>query len=122
MPVEGSPVDSGSFTYFGFYYLSTNFLQASGNAGGAVIVSVLRQGAVLIPCLYLMERLFGFRGIAAAYTISDVLSAAAAAAVCIWQYHMLKSKFFVPETGERKEDGYGIKSGAADYAGNCYKE
>lgn len=106
----------------GFYYLSTNFLQASGNAGGAVIVSVLRQGAVLIPCLYLMERLFGFRGIAAAYTISDVLSAAAAAAVCIWQYHMLKKKIFAPETGKRKEDGYGIKSGTADYAGNCYKE
>ena len=57
-----------------------------------------------------------------AYTISDVLSAAAAAAVCIWQYHMLKKKIFAPETGKRKEDGYGIKSGTADYAGNCYKE
>ena len=41
----------------GFYYLSTSFLQACGSALPATIVSVLRQGGILIPCLYLMERL-----------------------------------------------------------------
>ena len=74
----------------GFYYLSTNFLQASGNALAATIVSVLRQGILLIPGLYLMERLMGFTGIAAAHTAADALSALIAVAACIRQYRILK--------------------------------
>ena len=42
----------------GLYYLSSNFLQAAGNAPLATVTSVLRQGAILIPLLYLMEYLF----------------------------------------------------------------
>lgn len=75
----------------GFYYLSTNFLQASGNALAATIVSVLRQGILLIPGLYLMERLMGFTGIAAAHTAADALSALIAVAACIRQYRILKN-------------------------------
>lgn len=74
----------------GLYYLSTNFLQASGSALPATIVSVLRQGGILIPCLYLMERLMGFMGIAAAHTIADVLSTVIAVAVCMRQYRVMK--------------------------------
>lgn len=74
----------------GFYYLSTNFLQASGSALSATTVSVLRQGGILIPCLYLMERLMGFMGIAAAHTIADVLSTVIAVAVCMRQYRVMK--------------------------------
>lgn len=73
----------------GFYYLSTNFLQASGNAFAATIVSVLRQGLLLIPGLYLLERFLGLTGIAAAYTVADALSALIAVIVCIWQYRIL---------------------------------
>ena len=76
----------------GFYYLSTSFLQASGSALPATIVSVLRQGGILIPCLYLMERLMDFTGIAAAHTIADVLSAVIAVAVCLGQYRIMKKK------------------------------
>lgn len=76
----------------GFYYLSTSFLQACGSALPATIVSVLRQGGILIPCLYLMERLMGFTGIAAAHTIADVLSAVIAVAVCLGQYRIMKKK------------------------------
>ena len=78
----------------GFYYLSTSFLQACGSALPATIVSVLRQGGILIPCLYLMERLMGFTGIAAAHTIADVLSTVIAVAVCMWQYRVMKKKIF----------------------------
>ena len=75
----------------GFYYLSTNFLQASGNALAATVVSVLRQGLLLIPGLYLMEQLMGLTGIAAAHTAADALSALIAVAVCIRQYRILKN-------------------------------
>lgn len=76
----------------GFYYLSTSFLQACGSALPATIVSVLRQGGILIPSLYLMERLIGFTGIAAAHTTSDFLSVVIAAAVCIGQCCRIKNK------------------------------
>lgn len=76
----------------GFYYLSTNFLQATGNAFAAAVVSVLRQGLLLIPCLYLMEQLLGFAGIAVAHTIADGASVMIAIAVCFRQYYMLKKR------------------------------
>ena len=73
----------------GLYYLSTNFLQASGNAWAATVVSVLRQGVLLIPSLYLMHALLGFTGIAAAHAVADMASAVIALSVCLWQYRRL---------------------------------
>lgn len=64
----------------GIYYLSSNFLQASGNALAATVVSVLRQGLLLIPALYLMHNLLGFVGIAVAHTVADVTAALVALA------------------------------------------
>lgn len=73
----------------GLYYLSTNFLQASGNAGAATVVSVLRQGVILIPSLYLMHAILGFTGIAAAHAVADITAAVIALSVCLWQYRRL---------------------------------
>ena len=73
----------------GFYYLSSNFLQAAGNAFLATVVSILRQGALLIPCLYLMHSFFGLTGIAAAHTVSDVCAVIIAVSFCLWQYRKL---------------------------------
>ena len=70
----------------GIYYLSSNFLQAAGNALASTVVSVLRQGVILIPALYLMHALLGFTGIAAGHTVADTTSAAIALVVCLWQY------------------------------------
>lgn len=58
----------------GIYYLSTNFLQAAGNAFLATIVSILRQGVLLITCLYVLHQLFGLTGVAMAYMVADVLA------------------------------------------------
>lgn len=63
----------------GIYYLSTNFLQASGKALPATVISILRQGGVLIPCLYIMEHFMGFMGIAVAHTVADIISVIIAA-------------------------------------------
>ena len=73
----------------GLYYLSSNFLQAAGNAFLATVVSILRQGALLIPCLYLMHSFFGLTGIAAAHTVSDVCAVIIAVSFCLWQYRKL---------------------------------
>lgn len=74
----------------GIYYLSSNFLQASGNATAATAVSILRQGALLIPLLYLMHALLGFTGIAVAHTAADVTASAVALGICLWQYKRIQ--------------------------------
>lgn len=71
--------------FLGLVYISTNYLQAARKAGSAVAVSLLRQGLLLIPLLYLMHHLFGFIGIAAAHTAADI--SAALIAVCIFIYY-----------------------------------
>lgn len=58
----------------GFFYLSSNYFQAAGNAFLATLISVLRQGALLIPCLYLFHKLLGLNGIGVAHLASDILS------------------------------------------------
>ena len=81
----------------GLYYLSANFLQAAGNALLATVASVLRQGAVLIPLLYLMAYLCGFTGIAIAHTASDVISALIGLFACLWQFGRLKTQLLPPD-------------------------
>lgn len=73
----------------GIYYLSTNFLQASGNAAMATVMSVLRQGALLIPFLYLLHSFWGLSGIAAAHTLSDLLSVLIGTIFLIWEYQRM---------------------------------
>ncbi len=73
----------------GFYYLGSNFLQAAGNALLATLISVLRQGALLIPCLYIMHSLLGLTGVAAAHTVSDLVSVIIAALLMLVQYRKL---------------------------------
>ena len=72
--------------FLGIVYLTTSFLQASKNAGSAVIVSMLRQGLLLIPLLYLFHRIFGFYGIAASHMTADILAALSAGIIFFREY------------------------------------
>lgn len=74
--VLGSPV-------IGLTYLATNLLQSVGRASGAVVLSLLRQGLLLIPLLYLMNALGGVQGIAAAHLMADVGAAAISAGILL---------------------------------------
>lgn len=76
----------------GVYYLSTNFIQSSGNAVSATIMSVLRQGMLLIPLLYLLHAAMGLQGIAAAHTLADILSVAIGVILMIRQYRLLMAE------------------------------
>lgn len=76
----------------GFYYLSSNFLQAAGNALLATVISILRQGALLIPCLYGMHALLGLTGVAAAHTVSDLASVVAALFCLLLQYRTISDR------------------------------
>lgn len=82
--IAGSP-------FLGFVYLSTNYLQATRKASAAILVSLLRQGLLLIPLLYLFHWLFGLTGIAAAHLATDIGAALLAMIVFVIHYrHMRK--------------------------------
>ena len=83
--VLGSPV-------IGLSYLATNLLQSVGKASGAVVLSLLRQGLLLIPLLYLMNALCGVQGIAAAHLIADVGAAAISAGILLHWLRALVEK------------------------------
>ena len=60
-----------SSPFLGFFYLATNFLQATGKAMHATIISALQKGVLLIPLLFILEYLYGFTGIRLAYVVAD---------------------------------------------------
>lgn len=63
-----------SSPFLGLFYLSTNFLQATGKALSATVISSLQKGALLIPLLFALESVFGFYGVIYAYVAADFLA------------------------------------------------
>ena len=78
--------------FLGMVYLCTNFLQSTKRARSAIVVSLLRQGLLLIPLLYGMHALFGFLGIAAAHMAADIGAALIAAVIFASEYKRVKEE------------------------------
>lgn len=78
--------------FLGLVYLSTNYLQATKKATGAIIVSLLRQGLLLIPLLFLFHTLFGLYGLAASHMTADISAAVIATAIFLVQYRQTARK------------------------------
>lgn len=76
--------------FLGLFYIGSSFLQASGNALLATIVSMLRQGFFLIPLLYAMNALFGVTGNIIAHIIADITASIVAVVLAFRQYGKLK--------------------------------
>jgi putative MATE family efflux protein len=55
----------------GFQIVSTNFFAVTGRPKVSIILSLLRQCIVLIPCLLIFSRLWGLRGVIAAMPVAD---------------------------------------------------
>ena len=55
----------------------------------SIMESVLRQGVLLIPTLYLMHDLFGLTGIAAAHTAADLGAILAASVLGLRGYRQI---------------------------------
>lgn len=77
--------------FLGIYYISTNFLQASGNAGLAAIISMLRQGFFLVPLLAVMNYFWGVKGITLAHVTADLTAVVTAGLLALHKYRILKS-------------------------------
>lgn len=70
--------------FYGLYQLSTTFLQATGKAGFATVVSLLDKGAVFIPMLYLLNALFGLDGVIYTAAVTDMISILVGGALCLY--------------------------------------
>lgn len=58
----------------------------SGPAMITILASVLRQGVLLIPSLYIMHALFGYIGIAFSHTVVDISAALIGLILFLRQY------------------------------------
>ncbi len=59
---------------YAIYQTCQTFLQATGKATYAIVVSLLDKGLVFLPVLFLMDYLFGATGIAFSHAVTMVLS------------------------------------------------
>ena len=55
----------------GFLFVNMNSLQSVGHALEATVLSVLRQGVLLIPLLYLLQAMFGLTGVIFGQSVTD---------------------------------------------------
>ena len=78
--------------FLGLVYISTNYLQATKKAAPAIVVSLLRQGLLLIPLLYIMHAIAGFYGLAAAHMAADMIAALIATIIFIYQYRRMEDE------------------------------
>lgn len=68
--------------FIGILFVNMNCLQSTGNALPATILSVLRQGLLLIPVLYLLNAVAGLNGVIYGQALTDY--AAVILSVAIW--------------------------------------
>lgn len=61
---------------YGLYQISTTYLQAVGEVRSATLTSLLRQGIIYLPVLYLMEAFLGLTGLIYTSAVTDLLSTA----------------------------------------------
>lgn len=67
----------------GILFTNMNCMQSVGHAFPATVLSVLRQGILLIPLLYLLNALFGLNGVIYGQSITDYI--AVLLSIFFWQ-------------------------------------
>ena len=60
--------------FIGILFANMNCLQSTGNALPATILSILRQGLLLIPLLYLLNAIFGLNGVIYGQALTDYVA------------------------------------------------
>lgn len=93
-----------SSPFLGFFFLGTNFLQATGNAAKATVLSAMQKGLVLIPSLFIMEYFLGFMGIRLAYVFADLMASVISAFLLVTEWKKIKAPEIKNKKTIRKEE------------------
>lgn len=68
--------------FIGIYYLCISVMQALGKAVSPIIVSLLRQGVVYVPLMYILNYFFKLKGLIYTQAVSDYIAIFAAIIFC----------------------------------------
>ncbi|MDO5338176.1 MAG: MATE family efflux transporter [Eubacteriales bacterium] len=60
--------------FIGLYYIGINFLQSAGNAFGATVLSICRQGIIYVPAIFLLHAAVGLEGVYWVNVVCDSVS------------------------------------------------
>lgn len=82
-----------SVPVYAIYQLCCTYLQATGKVGYATFISLLRQGLVMIPVLYLMELILGLMGIVYSGAVADLISTVIAGALSLRWARQIAGRF-----------------------------
>jgi len=74
------------FPIIGFQMVTSNFFQSIGMAKKAIFMSLSRQLIFLLPCLLILPRIFGVKGVWYSLPVADLLSSVIAAYMLVIQY------------------------------------
>ena len=99
----------------GILFVNMNCMQSVGHAFPATVLSVLRQGILLIPLLYLLRALFGLNGVILGQSVTDYI--AVVLSIFLWRRirSSLPSRQARAVTGEGRIPGKNSASGQMEY-------
>lgn len=69
--------------FTGILQLCTAYLQGTGKVSYATVTALMQKGLVYVPVMYVMEAAFGLNGIVFTGAVTDLISTAAACALCL---------------------------------------
>ena len=75
----------------GFQIVATNFFQSIGQISKSIFMSLTRQVLFLIPLLLVLPEMFGFKGVWAAFPVSDLAALICAIVLVILQMRSIKA-------------------------------
>ena len=60
---------------YSIYQSAVTFLQATDKAAASTLITLIRQGGVLIPAMIILNALFGFSGLIFCFAVVDIVAA-----------------------------------------------
>ena len=90
----------------GILFVNMNCMQSVGHAFPATVLSVLRQGILLIPLLYLLRALFGLDGVILGQSVTDYI--AVILSIFLWR----KIRAGLQPAGQKEETGANQETGS----------
>ena len=77
---------------YGIYQMAVTFLQATDMPSWSIIITILRQGAIIIPAMLLLNKIFGFQGLAFAFAVTDVVAGAIGGTALIFRVGKMQER------------------------------
>lgn len=80
------------FLFIGVPVMTTTYFQSIGKAWMAILFSLMRQGLMLIPMIYVLPMFFGIKGVWCCGPLSDCLAGIVAIVVTIFEFKKIRKK------------------------------